>query len=303
MPTITTGSSSGTARGAGEVSPVTGPVSRVARWAAHASGVGWSNSTVLGTRSPVAARSRVASSTVIAESKPSSLKDRAGFTRSAAAKPRTTAVSARTSRAKSARVHGVPDSVPSGSARSGSASVAWPVTAAGAAGTASRTATSPAGPWSQYRSRWNAYVGRATRLAPVPVNSRGQSTGTPRTYTSARQVRNRSAPPSSRRSVPTATAVTSVVSTISCTAAVSTGWELTSTKARWPWPSSILTAGSKPTVRRRLRYQYPASIPVVSSQSPVTVEKNGTSARRGRMPPSAAVSSSRTRSTWAECEA
>ncbi len=302
---MTTGSSAGAARGAGDAPPVAGPASSVARRSANRSGVGWSNSAVLGTRRPVAVRSRVTSSTVIAESKPSSLKDSAGFTRSAEVCPSTTAVSARTSRPRSARVRGASDPPRTGSGSAAgpdSGPAACPV-AAEAAGAVPCTAAPSAGSSSQYRSRWNAYVGRATRRAPVPSNTRGHATGTPRTNTSARHVRNRSVPPCPRRSVPTATARSPAASMISCTAAVSTGCELTSTKTRWPCPSNARTAGSKPTVCRRLRYQYPASIPAVSSHSPVTVEKNGTSAGRGAMPSSAADSSSRTSSTCGECDA
>ncbi len=73
--------------------------------------------------------------------------------------------------------------------------------------------------------------------------------------------------------------------------------------ALWSWASRDRMAGSKPTVRRRFRSQYPASMPVVSSQSPVTVEKNGVVAGRGAIGASTSSSSSLRSSTWAECDA
>ncbi|KUN76095.1 hypothetical protein AQJ66_35155 [Streptomyces bungoensis] len=47
----------------------------------------------------------------------------------------------------------------------------------------------------QYRRCWKAYVGNATTRPPCPACTRVHSTGTPRTQASAREVRNRSAPP------------------------------------------------------------------------------------------------------------
>ncbi len=52
-------------------------------------------------------------------------------------------------------------------------------------------------------------------------------------------------------------------------------------KNRKPCSASVRVASSKRTVWRRLVNQYSASSRVVSSQSAVTVEKNGTWAVRG----------------------
>ncbi len=83
----------------------------------------------------------------------------------------------------------------------------------------------------------------------------------------------------------------------------STGCGLISMKSAEPEESTSATAGPKRTVPRRLRYQYAASRPVPSSTSPVTVERNGTAARRGSIPSSAPTTASRISSTCAECEA
>jgi hypothetical protein len=57
------------------------------------------------------------------------------------------------------------------------------------------------------------------------------------------------------------------------------------------------------TGRRRFWYQYSASMVEVSSQSPVTVEKKGTSAARGVIGASDVSSCSRIAATCPECDA
>ena len=91
MPTIAIGSS---ATGAGTESSTWRSTPR--RCAATATGVGWSNNSVVGRASPVAAARRSRSSTAVSESKPSSLKVRSGSTASGDANSRTAATWART---------------------------------------------------------------------------------------------------------------------------------------------------------------------------------------------------------------
>ncbi|CAM5544165.1 hypothetical protein SCANM63S_04648 [Streptomyces canarius] len=147
---------------------------------------------------------------------------------------------------------------------------------------------------SQYRLRWNGYVGRSTGRASG--NSDGQSTATPRTKSSAAEHRNRPQPPWSRRRVPATTAS----GTVSSTPTVSTGCALTSTNVPNSSSAKARTAVSNRTVCRRLRNQYPASSSSPVTHSASTVEKNGTVARRGETPSSTRRISSRISSTCAE---
>lgn len=71
-------------------------VRRVERWVARSASEEWSKTRVAGSRSPVAATSRLRSSTPVSESKPHSRKFRPGSSESARRWPRTTADSART---------------------------------------------------------------------------------------------------------------------------------------------------------------------------------------------------------------
>ncbi len=68
--------SAAAARPAVRAVPARVPVSSARRWRASATGVGWSNTRVAGSRRPVAAESRLRSSTAASESKPSSRKAR-----------------------------------------------------------------------------------------------------------------------------------------------------------------------------------------------------------------------------------
>ncbi len=96
MPTMTIGSSS-TGRTVGVSVAVCPPVSSVRRWAARASGLGWSNAIVAGSVRPVAVSSRLRSSTAVSEVNPRSRNARWLGTWSALPWPRTAAISARTS--------------------------------------------------------------------------------------------------------------------------------------------------------------------------------------------------------------
>ncbi len=131
-------------------------------------------------------------------------------------------------------------------ARTGCATCVWPA-----------AVTSPARvpAVSQNRSRWNAYVGRAVRRAPAWNGD--QSTGTPATCASAREVANRRRPPSLRRSEPiTATrSAAPCAAAVSSTAMASTGCGDASTKQPVPLSMRARTAGSNPTWPRRLPYQ------------------------------------------------
>ncbi len=92
-------------------------------------------------------------------------------------------------------------------------------------------------------------------------------------------------------------------SAVSSMGMVSTGCGLTSMKAPKPASASLRTAASNSTVRRRLRYQYPASRPVPSAHCASTVEKNGTAAVRGDTGASRSRICRRISSTCAEWEA
>ncbi len=100
MPTMTIGSSSfAPLRGAAWERTATGagaPARSSCRRSASAVGLGWSKTRVAGRRRPVAALTRLRSSTEVSESKPSSLKARPGSTAEAEAWPSTAATSAST---------------------------------------------------------------------------------------------------------------------------------------------------------------------------------------------------------------
>ncbi|CAM3694145.1 hypothetical protein NOGI109294_09330 [Nocardiopsis gilva] len=155
----------------------------------------------------------------------------------------------------------------------------------------------------QYRSRWNAYVGRSTRRARDPANALPQSTGTPRTYASASDVANRVVLSSSRRSVSTVAADAPSAPMDWSRPIVSTGCALTSTNAPAPASSRPRTVSSKRTVERTLVYQYSASSSAVSRRPPVTVEWKAMSDERVLTPSNAFSRSSRASSTSTECDA
>ncbi|RPK54456.1 hypothetical protein EES44_30025 [Streptomyces sp. ADI96-15] len=231
---------------------------------ASASGVGWSNTTLVGRFSEVAEFRRRRSSTAMAESKPRSWKVRPASSASGAAWRSTAAAWVRTS--SRAAMPGVLRQRDLG----GGAAVTW---------------------------------GRSSGVSGVPVTAL-QSTAAPRTKSSAAEVRTLSRPPSPRRSVPVATAsVTPVSAAVSSTPMVSTGCGLHSTKNRYPSSRSPRTAWSKHTGRRSLRTQYPASSRPPSTQAASTVEYTGTEAVLGDTPASSRPIRSATWSTCGECEA
>src|SRR2546423_1918193 len=82
-----------------------------------------------------------------------------------------------------------------------------------------RRARPPAHP----RAGGRPWVGGPPRRAPDPANARAQSTGTPRAHTSAAEASSRPGPPSSRRSVPAATAPGRVSATVCSIAVTSPG--------------------------------------------------------------------------------
>ncbi len=98
MPTIAIGSSAGPRRRAAVGASAGRELSetRESRWAATAPGVGWSKTTVAGSRRPVAAPRRLRRSTPAIESKPMSLKARSGSTEVPPAWPRIAATVSRT---------------------------------------------------------------------------------------------------------------------------------------------------------------------------------------------------------------
>ena len=198
---------------------------------------------MVGSRSPVAAVSRLRSSTAVSESKPSSLNVLSAST-APASPSRSTAAAWPCTSVRSSWSVSRSGPAPPGTASTGTASTAaGPVPAGRATGASTRS------PETQYASRWNAYVGSGTRRPPA--TSGRQSTATPLVASSAADSRNRRAWSSCRRSVPCTTAP----STVSWMAVVSTGCGLTSTKIRCPAPASTPTVSAKRTGSRRLRYQ------------------------------------------------
>ncbi len=125
----------------------------------------------------------------------------------------------------------------------------------------------------------------------------------PWTQSSAAPAMKRAFSSSSRRRVPTTVTGSSAASAMAWTPMVSTGWALTSIRRKWPWFKASWIASVKRTGWRRPSYQYVASIVVVSSCTPVTVEISGTWDACGATGARTSSSFAFMSSTWMECEA
>ena len=263
------------------------PVSSARTRSARRTGVGTSNRAVLDSRSPVSRFTRLRSSTIAGESNPSSLNVR---------RASTSAAGGVSENDRGFGAHGIehhPAALALGQSGQAStkrrlASAAWlparaPVSArrmsTPAAGVGVALLRQSSGDRAETRRSAGELVGRATRRTTRSNRPR-------RRARRARPARSRSAPVHHVRAAASPAPRSGLARSSTCSATASIGTVRTgcgpiSTKVRRPSRRRASTTGANCTVWRSLRYQYSASIVVVSTCSPVSVEYTGTSAGCG----------------------